>query len=160
MNTNEWITMILAIAALISTIILTVSQIKIAKASNSLPVGIDLLREYRETEFKNKASKTYVLLKSVTYFKNLTPEQISSIDYISHFYDNLGLLVHKNIISKDLILSFMGGNIQYAWHVFEDYIQFQRRQRSNNDYQSFFEFLNKESESNSETNIRKKLGLK
>lgn len=160
MTTNDWITLIISICALVSTIALTITQIRISKAANSLPVGIDLLREFRDIEFKKKANSAYDTLARTIDYSKLSYEQTLNIDYISHFYDSLGILVQKGIISKRLITSFMGENVSYAWGKINPYINYQRQKRNNNNYQIAFEYLADISSKNRNLNTRKKMGLK
>lgn len=58
---------------------------------------------------------------------------------VSHFFDNLAVLVASGIGEK-LVISFMGESIDNAWLVLEPYIRRERELRDG-EYQEYFEDL-------------------
>ncbi len=156
---NEWITLLLSITALIISVVLTISQILLARTANRLPIGIDFLREFRSKDFKKDFKLAKDILTETKSYSSLSEEDKYTINSVAHFYDNLGLLIYSETIKKSFILPFLGQNVITSWNIFRDYILEQRKERSNPNYQSYFEYLAKISTKDSDGDIRKKLGL-
>jgi hypothetical protein len=160
MTPNEQITLVISALALIISVIFAIVQYGLTRSANKLPVGIDLMREFRSKCFKDESQRAFLVLTSSEDYSSLDVNDIRAVNYVSHFYDNLGLLVFEGAVEKSFILSFMGGTIISTWNDMKSFIEYQRVNKCEPDYQAYFEYLAKESEKYSNTNIRQKLGLK
>lgn len=136
------------VSLLLSSVAITLSarltgrQAKSQEDANLLSITIDLFREWRSEEFK--VSYTYVVreLRShdTAHGFDLPIEARRHAVRVSHYLDNLGLLVHYGVVRRDLVISFIGGAILDAWTSLAPYIYTERDKRQNV-YQEFFENL-------------------
>jgi len=128
-----------------------------------LPILIDMFKEFRSSEFKNHQQYIYNQLtqecdpSKTGYTKLPEPAKLHAIT-VSHFFENLGLLVASRIIDKELVISYMGGSIISTWNVLEPYIK-QERIFRNGVYQDHFEHLTALSLSHPQSQIMEKLKL-
>jgi hypothetical protein len=141
--------LIFSLIAIAVSLFTALKQATLMRHANALPVTIDLVREFRAPEFK----KSYYYVT-----QELTGQQAPSLGYrlpndaaerviaVSHFWDNLGLLVRFGIVNEQLIIAFMGSPILRSWVALEPYIRAERAmrvsgQQGSDDYQEFFEHL-------------------
>src|ERR1700761_5307000 len=118
-NTVSILSIILSVIAIAVGAFLAVKQYSLQESSNLLAT-IDFFHEWRSEEFKT--SYTYVITKLANEnppengFAFTGEAKIHAVR-VSHYIDNLGLLVYFNAIRKDLVLSFIGGAIVDCWEV-------------------------------------------
>jgi hypothetical protein len=112
-NVISIISIILSITAIAASVLLAVRQYSLQENSNLLAT-IEFFREWRSEEFK--VSYVYVMtrLANENPPKNgfaFTGEALVHAVRVSHYLDNLGLLVYSKAIRRDLVLGFIGGAI-------------------------------------------------
>lgn len=121
-----------------------------------------MFQEFRSAKFKQH--QLYVLenLKKEhdpnNGFRNLPEPAKTHVITLSHFFDNLAVLVANGIVDEKLIISFMGESIDKAWVVLEPYILRERELRGG-EYQEYFEDLVVRIRKNPPDLIRKRLKL-
>jgi len=161
---------IIAVLTSIISLVIVLRQTLILKHANALPILIDMLREYRSADFKRHYRYIADDLRKEcdpeqTGYTNLPVTAAIHVLPVSHFFDNLGLLVAHGIINEELVLSFMGESIEFAWLVLEPYIVKEGELRKairegelkKADYQEFFRDLVKRVRTNPPAQIRQKL---
>jgi len=158
----EIISLIISVIALVTSVAVAVQQINIAKQSNFLPILIDMFSEFRSPKFKRhlyyvtqRLSKEHNSKKG---FQNLPEPARTHVITVSHFFDNLGVIVANKIVDEKLVISFMGESIYSAWQALEPFIKRERELR-NSEYQEYFEDLVVRVKKNPPHIIRKQLGL-
>ncbi|MFW9990781.1 MAG: DUF4760 domain-containing protein [Candidatus Odinarchaeota archaeon] len=133
---------IVAFVALIVSIWLSKEQNKI---SSSMPLVVDMFKEFRSKEFKKSAEYILTELESATKpekgVHELDNEPKSHIETVSHFFNNIGLLVEKNLVDEDLVIDYLGGSAEEHWVILEPYIKKQRDLNKKPNYQRQFEWL-------------------
>lgn len=156
--------LVFSLVALLLSTYVAVDQARIMRQANSLPITIDLFREFRSPEFK--VSQAYVLSSLRDDFppinkglRALPEPAFSHARIVSHFFDNLGVFVANNIVSERLVVSFIGDTLLACWSVLEPYI-LQERQSQGFEYQTYFEDLVARARANPPQEARRKLGLR
>ena len=105
---------------------------KSTERSNAIPVLSELSREVRSAEFR------YSLVSLLTNtpddppaggFDELPPDWREHAYRVCYFFDYLGVLVSKGIISANTIVSWIGTWIMRVWIVMEPCILAERRHR-------------------------------
>lgn len=141
---------IISVLAVIISLFATITSYIMSKKNNSIPIVVDMFQEFRSESFKNDQKFIFenlsVIYKPPVGYRELNPVHQRKVMHVSHFYDNLGLLVAHKIVDERLITSFMGEATLMTWKKLEPFI---RRERElvlktngvNDDYQTFFEDL-------------------
>lgn len=167
LTSSDWITLIAAIiAGVISliAIIISRSQYLLSKRSNAFPITIEMFKEFRSHEFKvhiNFIISKLPLLKHPKKDMKELPEDVQKhILTVSHYFDNLGVMVATNAVDKKLVISFLGGTATKVWEILYPYIKTERVKRENGIYQEFFENLVWEIKKNPPEKVKRKLHLK
>ena len=150
MELKDLIPIAISIVALLMSggaIYITLLQTKIARHSNLLPIAVDMFREYRSDEFKD--ANMFVLTEMAVYCENPVPfseipeNALTHVRTVSHFYDNIGLLIDKGIIDQEMVIDFMGLGAKNTWEVLEPFIRLERMKRGDPTgrigYQEYFE---------------------
>lgn len=155
---------ILAVVTSIVTAIIVYQQTIILGKTNTLPILVDLFREFRSNEFKGHQFYIYNQLQKEcsaveTGYSKLPPTAASHVMPVSFFYDNVGVLVVHGVISEALVISFMGGPIMRTWKILEPYIRREREFR-NEPYQFYFEHMAALTRTTSLDRVNRKLKLK
>ena len=96
-----------AAAVSLATATFAFSSSRSARRASSLPVLAGLLAEYRSNSFKEDERWVRDELVGRTS-DELTPEEWGRATRVSHFYDNIGLLVATGVADKKPLLAFMG----------------------------------------------------
>lgn len=110
--------------------------------SASLPVVVDLFREFRTEEQRTSRDFVTHKLGSVTHgpVSLLAPDVRDHVERVSHFFDNLGLLVAYDLANEALVAGFMGSSALHSWTAIEPFIRAERESRGSG-YQEYFEDL-------------------
>jgi hypothetical protein len=137
------VSLLLSSVAIILSALFTTRQAKLQENANLLSITIDLFREWRSEEFKE--SYTYIMrdLRRDYDIKSgfdLPVEARGHAIRVSHYLDNLGLLVYYGVVRHDLVIAFIGGAIIDVWTSLAPYIYVERSKRQGV-YQEFFEHL-------------------
>jgi hypothetical protein len=138
--------------------------IRLMDRANVLAVAIDVFREFRSDELHDHLR--YVrreLPKSgipyETGYMNLPESARAHVVPVSHYFDNLGILLANRVIDEELILSFMGESIEETWEVLRPYIRQEEKLRGGQEYQRFFEHAAALAQKRPAADIRRKLNL-
>lgn len=137
----------LAIAALAVsavTVIAVVRQVSEAKKSNTLPTAIDLFREYRSVEMEQARrllADQLPRLDATSGMQGLPEDVALAAAQVSHYLDNLGLVVARGLVDPGLAAGFLCENILRTWQDLSPFIFRERELRSQPNYQPYFEHL-------------------
>ena len=134
-NTGDWLQIILLLALVIVTGFYSWKTSDIAqstKQQTALQSSIELFQEWRSHNFqqyRRTASEELVAVRAELLtdpkvrFNTLPSNLRDSVTMVSHFYDELGLLVRSGLLDKQLVLKWLAGSITYFWELFEPFIK-------------------------------------
>lgn len=132
----------LSVIALLVSSMIALRQVRTSEKAVLLPVMVDVLREFRSSDFKRRQASVYEHLSgeapSGEGFDGLGPELRADALFLSHFYDNIGLLTAAKVADLQPLVAFLGDSAVHAWKLLEPYI-IEERQNRESDYQQFFE---------------------
>lgn len=135
---------LLALAVALASAVISARQLREARKANAFPAAIDLFREFRDPAFV--ADRRLLL----TELQNCDPEQgmqglPGNIRHpafrVSHYLDNVGVLVAHGLIDPEIAGSFLGASSLQLWEALKEFIRRERVLRSYPDYQMHFEHL-------------------
>jgi hypothetical protein len=114
-----------------------------ARRTNEFPALLELLRDYRRLEL----DRAYIVIEFPTEFpdpsigiKGLPPETRARVLRVSHFLDQLGLLVHLDLADLVSLAGYMGNSILRIWSRIGPFIYAEEDLRGE-PYQRYFEAL-------------------
>lgn len=140
-------TLAVAVAALavsVVTVVAVARQVSEAKKSNALPAAIDLFREYRGIDMERTRrllADELPGLDPTDGMKGLPEDVAVAAAQVSHYLDNLGLLVARGLVDPQIAAGFLGENILRTWQDLSPFIFRERELRSQPNYQPYFEHL-------------------
>ncbi|NUO01380.1 MAG: hypothetical protein HUU01_12280 [Saprospiraceae bacterium] len=153
-----------SLCALFTSLFVAYKQIRLSENSNSFPVAIEMFKEFRSLEFKQHLNHIITELPKLNSVENpisdLPKDVKKSALTVSHYFDNIGVLVANKAVDKKLVISFLGGTAENAWEILAPYIKAERKKRPNGMYQEFFENLIYEIKKSPPEIVMKKLSLK
>jgi hypothetical protein len=119
-------------------------QLREARRANDFPQAVNLFREYRDPD--TVAARFLVLrdlpgIDSEIGIQGLPPEARQAAEKVSHYLDNLGFLVAKDLTKPELAAGFLGGSALRVWTVLRPFIVRERELRQEPRYQEYFEHL-------------------
>ncbi|MEI7660888.1 MAG: hypothetical protein WCK34_01760 [Bacteroidota bacterium] len=142
MENKDFLSLFLSGLSLIISTLVLIRQISFAKKSNQLQVAIDVLREYRNIEFKNKVKIIFENIDSHDTahraFDDYPADICNALRSVSNFFDNIGLLIFHKLVDKEIIIGFMGENALTVWDKISPLI-LNIRDKSGMDYQCYYE---------------------
>jgi hypothetical protein len=112
------------------------------KAATQLAAYIDLLREYRSQPMRMARTRIH-RLGECDRSRGLTQlgrRDREGVEMISHYLDNVGLLVSEELLGPEPAAAFLGGSAEGMWRKLGPYIYAERRERGPT-YQRHFEYL-------------------
>ena len=136
-----------AIAALIVAAIaafISIRQLREATKANAFPAAVDLFREYRDTEMvaaRKLLSEELPTAENAKAIRNLSDDVGQAALKVSHYLDNLGVLVAHDLLQPELAAGFLGDSAVRLWSQLEPFIALERELRSPNAYLQYFEDL-------------------
>jgi len=125
MSTDSW-NIVIAALAIINSIALFYFTKLFAKRTNSIPAMIDYLGEWRKPGGIKESYYFIIHNFSDADIQNDKKFTLGTIpDYIkrnharevSHYFDNLGLLIYSGVLDEEYLISFVGGNACEAWRI-------------------------------------------
>jgi hypothetical protein len=135
----------ISVFALVVSGLLARQQSTMMRHGNELPVLVDLLQEFRLRDFQ--AAEHYVL-------NNLSAENDPStgtsdmpetprlaVNYVVSFFISLGTLAYHQMVDEEIVVAQFGFRARRAWEALEEYIDQERRIRSDPFYARPFEHL-------------------
>jgi hypothetical protein len=132
--------------ALIVSATVAQRQLGASRNSDSTLVLIELLKEFRSPEMLSDRARIIRELDSGRFdpsggFRGLPDDMRMSVERVSHFFDQVGLLIAHDLAPADALISFFGiGAMQY-WQRLHDYLISERRLRDPAKYQEYFEIF-------------------
>jgi hypothetical protein len=144
---SAMLTAVVSTIALVVAVITAVRQSQQARRATLLPVVVDILREFRSTEFKRHQTLLDQVPRippdgSIGFVGITDPEVREAARYVSHFFDNVGLLIATGIAPPAPIAAFLGSTANRAWQILVPYIRTARENAETRPYyQEFFEHL-------------------
>lgn len=112
---------LIAFAALVVAGTTGFIALRTSRQANSLAILVHLFEEFRN---KHVEARTWLTEqsddphRSVSGCYNTLPE---SVVRLSHYLDNVGLLVYQGVVSRRVVGSFVGGASIHAWRVLKPY---------------------------------------
>ena len=128
----NFISLAIAVAAVVVATWQVRAAARGAERSNAIPVLAEMSAEVRSTQFRESLT---ALLTTVPDpppsggFKDLPPECRDHAYRVCYFFDYLGLLSSKGIISKETIISWVGTWIMQVWIIMQPCIMAERDYR-------------------------------
>lgn len=155
MSMKDYIPIVISILALAISYLLYFLTKQMTLKTNAIPVIIDMFREWRTEKIGVIASFTVIKKFSQEEIDNcekITFDQIPDIEKryhavrVSHYFDNLGLLVYSGVLEPKHVISFVGSSAYKSWNILKTYIAAERelrKKRKNDDphYQRHFEYF-------------------
>lgn len=135
---------ILALVVAIVSAAISARELREARKANAFPAAIDLFREFRDPAFV--ADRRLLLQELENCDPELgmsgLPDGINQAAFrVSHYLDNVGVLVAHKLIAPEIAVSFLGASALNLWRALEPFIRRERVLRSYDDYQMHFEHL-------------------
>jgi hypothetical protein len=142
----DWASILATIAIVVSLAAVAISwrQLREARRTNSFPAALDLFREYRSLEMVQARA----LLRSdlAGYpadqgIRELPGAVGHAARKVSHYLDNLGVLVDNGLMDPQLAAGFLGNNVIEMWDALAPFIRADRARGPVRGYQRYFESL-------------------
>ena len=136
------ISLVISILALTITGFLGFKQLKKSEESNSLPLIIDMIREFRNREFKahldfiNNDLRKFP--KEMGYNK-LNKIARNHVKTASHFFNHISFIVLNGIVNEDLVIEYMGSTMKKAWDKLYPYLQVERKNRTEDPEEDYYQ---------------------
>lgn len=137
----------IAVAALIVAVVaafISVRQLREATRANAFPAVVDLFREYRSREMVAARRLLALELPSpedAQAIRNLPDDVAQAALKVSHYLDNLGVLIAHGLLKPELAAGFLGDSTVRLWRQLEPFVIQERALRSPNAYLQYFEHL-------------------
>jgi hypothetical protein len=137
----------IAIFALIVSAVaagISIRQLREASKANAFPAAVDLFREYRNREMvaaRRLLSEKLPTLEDAGGIRDLPDDIAQAALKISHYLDNLGVLVAHDLLQPKLAAGFLGDSTLRQWILLEPFILRERAMRSPSAYLQYFEHL-------------------
>ena len=137
---------IAVVALIVATVSAAISarQLREARKANAFPAAIDLFREFRDPAF---VADRRLLLRELencdpAFGMSGLPDGVNQAAFrVSHYLDNVGVLVAHKLIDPEIAVSFLGASALNLWQALKEFIRRERVLRSYDDYQMHFEHL-------------------
>jgi hypothetical protein len=131
-----------AFGALAVSLVFAMTQTRIMRQTNQMPIFIDLIREFRSSEFQE--AEQYVLNKLTQEnpahgVLRLPDRARFAASIVVSFFGVLANLVIEDIISEASAVSTLGFRANNLWTKMEPFIMGERNIRGDNDYARYFE---------------------
>jgi len=139
--------LIIAVAALLVAVIAALisrQQLREATKANAFPATVDLFREYRNVEMvaaRRLLSQKLPAQEDATAIRDLPDDVAQAALKVSHYLDNLGVLVAHDLLRPELAAGFLGDSTLRLWRQLEPFIVRERALRKPNAYLQYFEHL-------------------
>ena len=135
----------ISVSALVVSVVTALRQQRASESSNAVTVILDVFREFRSPEMVKARRYVMQRLDPAVYdpckgMDGLPADLKYQAIRISHFFDQLGVLVAHDLVSRDAIVGFLGGSVLSSWDKLSPYIRGDRQVR-NAEYQEYFEML-------------------
>lgn len=140
-------TLAIAIAALVvaaGSAVISVWQLREARKANAFPATVDLFREYRARDMvaaRRLLSEKLPNLDPAAGIRDLPDDVAQAALRVSHYLDNLGVLVAHELLDPRLAAGFLGDSTLRLWSQLEPFIAQERTLRSPKAYLQYFEHL-------------------
>jgi len=139
--------LVVAIAALAVAMVaasISVRQLGEAKKANAFPATVDLFREYRSVEMVKARRLLFHGLADADPtggIRGMPDDLARAALRVSHYLDNLGVLVAHRLIDPRLAAGFLGDSTLRLWKDLAPFIYSEREFRNPNAYLQYFEHL-------------------
>jgi len=137
--------------ALLLSIVTLFYTVRLNRKTNSTASLIDFAREWRK---EGGIRDSYIWIKKNNLRENkenlamsqLEPDKLRHAQNVSHYFDNLGVLLYCDIVRKYPLLSFVGGAAMSSWEMLGSYIENERILRAKEvtgdcHYQRHFQYV-------------------
>ena len=133
------IAVLVSILALVISFLAYVHQRRSDQKSRELVVMIEVLRDFRDAQFQEHREYLRTLGAYDTHASQiLTDDQMRHVRPLLQYYDNVGMLVKKEV-APEIIVDYLGVPALQAWEKLEPFVKMvQARQGS---YMGGFEYL-------------------
>jgi len=130
----------IATLLLVVGVIVALLALRETRRVTQLPAVIDLLREYRSEPMRLARVSIHNLppCDPEWGFEQLGRDR-EAVERVSHFLDNVGLLIAEKLLKPKPAAMFLGGSALGMWDVLAPYIDAERRVNNRPTYQRHFE---------------------
>lgn len=140
------LSIIFSVLALIMSAVVAQRQLGAARNSDFTAVLLELIKEYRSPEMVGARTKVLSELDPSNFdpslgFRGLPDDMRLSAQRISHFFDQVGLLVSHDLAPKNALISFFGMGAIQLWQKLDKYVAAERALRDSPRYQIYFEIF-------------------
>jgi hypothetical protein len=135
-NVVAWVALGVSVVAAV----VALWQAYIARKALQMPVLVDMLHEFRSRDFKRAQRRVYTELRvpvPENGFDGLDRGLRADVLYVSHFYDNVGLLVEASSVDEKLVIRFLGTSAVWSWEALAPFIS-RQSEISGTQYQQCF----------------------
>jgi hypothetical protein len=135
---------VVALLVAVAAAAISYRQLREARKANAFPAAIDLFREFRDPAFVADRRLLLSQLRGCDPEQGMSglPARIKDAAFrVSHYLDNVGVLVAHKLIDPEIAGSFLGASALSLWHELAPFIRRERVLRSYDDYQMHFEHL-------------------
>jgi hypothetical protein len=119
MTSFDIVTIVFSVLALILSATVAQRQLGASRNSDSTLVLIELLKEYRSPEMVSARARIIRELDPARFnpsggYRGLPDDMRMSVERMSHFFDQVGLLISHDLAPADALITFFGvGAMQY-----------------------------------------------
>ena len=119
----------LSTTGLLVGLVIALRQLGESRRATQLPAIIDLLREYRRHEMRMARWRVGRLKPCDPDhgLDQLDAEDREAVELLTHFLDNVGLLVRNDLLAVKPVATFLGLSALGVWENVEPYIRAERR---------------------------------
>jgi hypothetical protein len=135
---------VVALLVALASAVISFRQLREARKANAFPAAIDLFREFRDPAFVADRRLLLRELQNCDSEQGMSglPDGIREPAFrVSHYLDNVGVLVAHRLIDPEIAVSFLGASALNLWQALSPFIRRERVLRSYADYQMHFEHL-------------------
>lgn len=134
------------VALIVAAIAAAISgwQLREARKANAFPAVVDLFREYRAEEMVAARRLLSEELKEIDppcAVRDLPDHLAQAVLRVSHFLDNLGVLLAHSLIQPHIVAGFLGTSAKRIWQDLLPFIELERELRPSGVYVEYFEHL-------------------
>jgi hypothetical protein len=119
-------------------------QLREARRANAFPAVVDLFREYRSADMvkaRRLLDEELPRLDGKSGIRGLPDDVAQAALKVSHYLDNLGVLVAYELVEPDFAAGFLGDSALRMWGKLSPFIINERALRSPGAHLQYFEHL-------------------